>query len=171
MNIEYKVNAPITSDKFIELLEDSTLCESRTIHDRDCISLFNQIGSACKNILLIHLLSSVSYQKNNRVHREPFSKTSALFITKNRFGWSPQGYCQLNSSSVNCADNLLMKKSNIYAGYRYPSEVISHAVWLYHRFTLNFRDIEELLAARGIVVSYETIRQWCKKMVRFTVTK
>ena len=56
-----------------------------------------------------------------------------------------------------------MKNSNIYAGYRYPSEVISHAVWLYHRFTLSFRDIEELLAARGIVVSYETIRQWCKK--------
>lgn len=56
-----------------------------------------------------------------------------------------------------------MKNSNIYAGYRDPSEVISHAVWLYHRFTLSFRDIEELLAARGIVVSYETIRQWCKK--------
>jgi putative transposase len=56
-----------------------------------------------------------------------------------------------------------MKNSNIYAGYRYASEVISHAVWLYHRFTLSFRDIEELLAARGIVVSYETIRQWCKK--------
>ena len=56
-----------------------------------------------------------------------------------------------------------MKNSNIYAGYRYPVQIISHAVWLYHRFTLSFRDIEELLAARGIVVSYETIRQWCKK--------
>jgi transposase-like protein len=39
----------------------------------------------------------------------------------------------------------------------------AQTVWLYHRFTLSFRDIEELLAARGIVVSYETIRQWCKK--------
>ena len=56
-----------------------------------------------------------------------------------------------------------MKNSNIYAGYRYPAQIISHAVWLYHRFTLSFRDIEELLAARCIVVSYETIRQWCKK--------
>ena len=56
-----------------------------------------------------------------------------------------------------------MKNSNIYAGYRYPAQIISHAVWLYHRFTLSFRDIEELLAARAIVVSYETIRQWCKK--------
>ena len=52
-----------------------------------------------------------------------------------------------------------MNNSNIYAGYRYPAQIISHAVW----FTLSFRDIEELLAARGIVVSYEAIRQWCKK--------
>ncbi|MCG6202633.1 hypothetical protein KSO91_15550 [Psychromonas antarctica] len=51
-----------------------------------------------------------------------------------------------------------MKNSNIYAGYRYPAQIISHAVWLYHRFTLSFRDIEELLAARGIVVTYEMIR-------------
>tara|TARA_R110001583_G_scaffold22377_1_gene83941 strand:- start:1210 stop:1386 length:177 start_codon:yes stop_codon:yes gene_type:complete len=45
-----------------------------------------------------------------------------------------------------------MKNSNIYAGYRYPAQIISHAVWLYHRFTLSFRDIEELLSARGIFV-------------------
>ena len=56
-----------------------------------------------------------------------------------------------------------MKNSKMYSGYRYPSQIISHTVWLYHRFTLSFRDIEEVLAARGIVVSYETIRQWCKK--------
>jgi putative transposase len=56
-----------------------------------------------------------------------------------------------------------MKNTNIYAGYRYPSQIISHAVWLYHRFTLSFRDIEELLAARGITVSYETVRNWCDK--------
>ena len=56
-----------------------------------------------------------------------------------------------------------MKNTNIYAGYRYPSQIISHAVWLYHRFTLSFRDIEELFAARSITVSYETIRNWCLK--------
>jgi putative transposase len=56
-----------------------------------------------------------------------------------------------------------MKNSNIYAGYRYPAQIISHAVWLYHRFTISFRDIEELLAARGINVSYETVRNWCFK--------
>ncbi len=50
---------------------------------------------------------------------------------------------------------------NPYHGYRYPAEIISHTVWLYHRFTLSFRDIEDLLAERGIVVTYETIRQWC----------
>ena len=48
-----------------------------------------------------------------------------------------------------------------YRGYRFPSEVISHAVWLYHRFSLSFRDVEDLLAERGINVTYETIRQWC----------
>ncbi len=51
-----------------------------------------------------------------------------------------------------------MKNTKMYSGYRYPSQVISHAVWLYHRFTLSFRDIEELLAARRIVASYEAIR-------------
>ena len=43
-----------------------------------------------------------------------------------------------------------------------PSEVISHAVWLYHRFSLSVRDVEDLLAERGITVTYETIRQWCR---------
>ncbi len=50
-----------------------------------------------------------------------------------------------------------------YQGYRFPPEIISHAVWLYYRFTLSLRDVEDLLAQRGIVVSYETIRQWCEK--------
>ena len=49
-----------------------------------------------------------------------------------------------------------------YAGYRFPPEIIGHAVWLYHRFCLSFPDAEDLLAQRGITVSYETIRQWCR---------
>ena len=49
-----------------------------------------------------------------------------------------------------------------YHGYRFPPEIISHAVWLYHRFCLSFRDTEDLLAQRGITVTYETIRQWCQ---------
>ena len=50
-----------------------------------------------------------------------------------------------------------------YRGYRYPVEVISYAVWLYFRFHLSLRDVEELLAERGINVTYETIRAWCGK--------
>jgi putative transposase len=50
-----------------------------------------------------------------------------------------------------------------YKDYRYPIEVIGHAVWLYHRFTLSLRDVEELMLARGVVVTYETIRSWCAK--------
>ena len=50
-----------------------------------------------------------------------------------------------------------------YRGYRFPPEIISHAVWLYHRFCLSFREVEDLLAQRGITVSYEAIRLWCLK--------
>ncbi len=50
-----------------------------------------------------------------------------------------------------------------YHSYRFPREIISHGVWLYHRFCLSFRDVEELLAKREIIVSYETLRQWCRK--------
>jgi len=50
-----------------------------------------------------------------------------------------------------------------YKGFRFPSEIISHAVWLYFRFSLSYRDVEELLAQHGIIVTYETIRQWCLK--------
>ncbi len=53
--------------------------------------------------------------------------------------------------------------TNGYGGYRFPPEIISLCVWLYHRFSLSFREKEELLAKRGIIVSYETIRQWCRK--------
>src|SRR3712207_3033644 len=53
--------------------------------------------------------------------------------------------------------------SSPYKGFRYPQEIISHAVWLYFRFSLSYRDVEELLAERGVVVSYETIRQWSRK--------
>jgi putative transposase len=46
--------------------------------------------------------------------------------------------------------------------YRFPTAIISHAVWLYYRFALSFRDVEDLLAQRGITVSYESIRHWCE---------
>ncbi len=57
----------------------------------------------------------------------------------------------------------MKKPTPSYQRHRFPSEIISHAVWLYHRFCLSFREVEELLAKRGISVTYETIRQWCQK--------
>ena len=56
----------------------------------------------------------------------------------------------------------MTSQSPSYRGYRFPPEIISHAVWLYHRFCLSFRDVEDLLAQRGVTVSYEAIRQWCQ---------
>ena len=54
----------------------------------------------------------------------------------------------------------------LYAGHRFPAEVIGHAVWLYLRFPLGLRMVGEMLAARGIVVSHETARQWALKFGR-----
>jgi putative transposase len=52
---------------------------------------------------------------------------------------------------------------NRYKNRRFPVEIISHAVWLYFRFCLSYRDVEELLFARGVTVTYEAIRKWCCK--------
>jgi putative transposase len=49
----------------------------------------------------------------------------------------------------------------IYPGYRFPAEIISHAIWLYHIFSLSLRDVELILAERGVTVTHESIRQWC----------
>lgn len=50
-----------------------------------------------------------------------------------------------------------------YAGYRFPPEIISYTVWLYFRSPLSLRMVEEMLAARGIEVTYETVRSWALK--------
>src|SRR6202049_1535060 len=50
-----------------------------------------------------------------------------------------------------------------YRGYRFPPEIISYCVWLYFRFSVSYRDIEELMAERGVTVTYETVRAWCYK--------
>src|ERR671916_46892 len=50
-----------------------------------------------------------------------------------------------------------------FKGFRYPVEIISHCVWLYYRFPLSFREVEEMMLERGVVVTYETVRQWCRK--------
>jgi putative transposase len=56
-----------------------------------------------------------------------------------------------------------MPASRSYAGHRFPAEIISHAVWLYFRFPISLCMVEEMLAARGIIVSHESVRQWARK--------
>jgi putative transposase len=60
-------------------------------------------------------------------------------------------------------DGGMKKPPDPHYRHRFPAEVISHAVWLYHVFSLSFRDVEMVLAERGVVVSYESIRRWCLK--------
>jgi len=54
-------------------------------------------------------------------------------------------------------------RTSLYKRHRFPTEIIQYAVWLYHRFNLSHRDIEDLLAERGVEMSYESIRLWCNK--------
>ncbi len=58
------------------------------------------------------------------------------------------------------------KTRSFFAGYRFPAEIIAHVVWLYFRFPLSLRMVDEMLAARGIVISHETVRQWALKFGR-----
>ena len=57
----------------------------------------------------------------------------------------------------------MRQPSTLSKRHRFPGELISHAVWLYYRFLLSYRDVEELLAEHEVTVSYETIRRWCRK--------
>jgi putative transposase len=52
---------------------------------------------------------------------------------------------------------------NPYKRHRFPAEIISHSVWLYYRFSLSYRDVEELMAERGVTLSHEAVRYWCRK--------
>ena len=72
----------------------------------------------------------------------------------------------LSSSAGEWQTELIKSDTPSYRGYRFPPEIISHAVWLYHRFCVSFRDVEDLLAQRGITVSYEAVRLWCIKFGR-----
>src|SRR3981189_1496454 len=61
-----------------------------------------------------------------------------------------------HTSEMNASDSL-------YHRHRFPPEIISHCVWLYFRFSLSFRDVEELMSSRGVSLTYETVREWCLK--------
>ena len=59
----------------------------------------------------------------------------------------------------------------LYRRHRFPAEIIAHAVWLYFRFPLSLRMVEDMLAARGIIVSHQTIRLWAEKSDELSPTK
>jgi putative transposase len=59
-------------------------------------------------------------------------------------------------------------ESPSYRSFRYPAGIIGHCVWLYHRFPLSLREVEEMMAQRGVVVSHQTVRQWCRSLGRPT---
>jgi putative transposase len=55
---------------------------------------------------------------------------------------------------------------SLYHRHRFLAEIISHCVWLYFRFALSFRDVDEMLAMRGVALTYETVREWCFKFAQ-----
>src|SRR5207248_9107393 len=76
------------------------------------------------------------------------------------------GSCQVEGSSWISVGPMSVAEPadrSPFRGYRLPPEIIAHGVWLYFRFHLSFRDVQDLLAERGIIVSHETIRAWCSK--------
>jgi hypothetical protein len=75
-------------------------------------------------------------------------------------------YCQVNAEDVirGFPAYLRIRTSiSLYHRHRLPSEITKHCVWLYFRFALSFRDVEEMLAMPGVSLSYETVREWCRK--------
>ncbi len=52
---------------------------------------------------------------------------------------------------------------SLYRRHRFPSEIISHCVWLYFRFSISYRDVEEMMLMRGVILTHETVRSWCLK--------
>jgi hypothetical protein len=75
------------------------------------------------------------------------------------------GIVNLSQSSGDEAMNTspCVLSAGLYKGHRFPAEIISHCVWLYFRFCLSYRDVEEMMVERGIAVSYESVREWCLK--------
>ena len=74
----------------------------------------------------------------------------------------------LSSSRLVChTRHIDTPSTNRYKNHRFPAESISHGVWLYDRFCLSYRGVEALLFARGIIVTYEAIRKWCRKLASY----
>ncbi|CAM5626582.1 hypothetical protein SHIRM173S_02223 [Streptomyces hirsutus] len=91
--------------------------------------------------------------------QDPAMSTTDVFSRRCHVGrpaWDDLGVDRAGEDS-------LVSSAPPYQGHRYPVEIISHCVRLYHRFPLSFREVEELMLERGVLVSHETIRRWCAK--------
>ena len=85
------------------------------------------------------------------------SERPRLSALRDLKGWHCHAASGLRSRWRFCSQG---DEENQHRGYRFPPEIIQQAIWLYLRFTLSLRDVEDLLAERGIMVSYETVRRW-----------
>jgi putative transposase len=85
------------------------------------------------------------------------SRWSTLVASRNR-----RRHCHVRVSGRR-DDEVVSADAPSYRGHRFPVEIISHCVWLYFRFPLSFREVEELMLERGVRLSYETVRRWCAK--------
>jgi putative transposase len=68
-------------------------------------------------------------------------------------------------------DSLMNVSPSLYHRHRFPAKIISHCVWLYFRFSLSFRDVEEMMSIRGVSLTYETVREWCLKFKQSLATQ
>ncbi len=75
------------------------------------------------------------------------------------------------STNIGYSSAMITSAKSTYRGYRFPADVIQQAVWLYFRFPLSLRMVEDLLAARGIIISHETVRCWAEKFGRTRASK
>ena len=117
----------------------------------------NSTRKAAAQIESRKTIAQLSSVVRKRAIVPPKLETIAEVITKAM----PYGACHIQPIAGRADQWYRVGMTTIsYAGYRFPAEIIQHAVWIYLRFTLSYRDVEELLAERGIDVSYETVRRW-----------
>src|SRR5438093_3734172 len=95
-------------------------------------------------------------KRRSRVHSPARSARCAVIS-------SPIGIVKLPALVFNGRMNMPTIQPLSYSGYRFPAVIISHCTWLYFRFALGYRDVAEMMAERGVTVSYETIREWSQK--------
>lgn len=91
-------------------------------------------------------------------HRDLTALSSSASATEGIVRLKVKCHLTVGTAESLDAHRLLLSSSSL------PTEIISHSVWLYFRFALSFRDVEEMLAQRGVVLTYETIRAWCLKI-------